>query len=106
MTTRTASSTAAVTPGRKHLHRRVGKGAAPYASVNTMTCDRAVPTNRNGGQRRTTPVRTSNRVIRRLCPPYGGYERHHTDGMTFSAGNQVPSSVGGQGTAMNRSNAM
>ena len=30
----------------------------------------------------------------------------YTDGMNFSAGNQVPSSVGGQGIAMNRSKAM
>jgi hypothetical protein len=31
---------------------------------------------------------------------------NYMEGITFSAGNQAPSSVGGQGTAMNFSNAM
>lgn len=36
----------------------------------------------------------------------GSFTIDYIEGMTFSAGNHVPSTVEGQGTAMNFSNAM
>src|SRR5215217_7254005 len=104
MTTRTASSAAAATPGRSDLLRRVGKGAPYTAHQQTTRHMRAVPTRpRKWWARR---VQAASSLDSAAYCAFAHPTRLHSDGMIFSAGNQVPKSVGGQGTAMNTSKAI